>query len=123
MTRKARLVAKGTPLPGKPVRGSETGRPIMALLDLMSRRGLLRIVWELRHGPLKFRPLQQACGDVSPTLLNQRVKDLREARLLELTDQGYRLTALGQGLRRAFEPVSAWAEQWARELNVRGGQP
>ena len=117
MARKTRVTPKGLPLPGKPVRGSETGRPIMALLDLASRRGLLRIVWELRAGPLKFRPLQQACGDISPTLLNQRMKDLREAQLVEPSDEGYRLTALGQGLRRAFEPVSVWAEQWAQELN------
>ena len=27
-----------TPLPGRPVRGSDTGRPIMALLDLLGRR-------------------------------------------------------------------------------------
>jgi DNA-binding HxlR family transcriptional regulator len=45
------------------------------------------------------------------------MKDLREAQLVELSDEGYRLTALGQGLRRAFEPVSVWAEQWAQELN------
>ena len=105
-----------TPLPGGKVRGSETGRPVMALLDLASRRWLLRVVWELRNGPLKFRPLQAACGDVSPSLLNRRVKELREARLLELSDDGYRLTPLGHGLYRAFEPISAWAGQWAKDL-------
>ena len=30
------------------VRGSRTGRPIMALLDLLGRRWTLRILWELR---------------------------------------------------------------------------
>ena len=34
------------------VRGSRTGRPVMALLDLLGRRWTLRIVWELRDGPL-----------------------------------------------------------------------
>lgn len=112
-------VSKGTPLPGKRVRGSETGRPVMALLDLASRRGLLRVVWELRHGPLKFRPLQAACGAVSPSLLNRRVKELRDARLVDLSTEGYQLTALGHGLYRAFEPISAWADNWARELKKR----
>src|SRR5208282_722599 len=32
------------PKPGSPVRGSRTGRPLMALLDLLGRRWALRIV-------------------------------------------------------------------------------
>ena len=60
----------GTPRPGRPVRGSRTGRPIMALLDLLSRRWTLRVIWELREGRLTFRALQDACGGMSPTVLN-----------------------------------------------------
>ena len=62
-----------TPRPGRPVRGSRTGRPIMALLDLLSRRWTLRVIWELRGGRLTFRALQQACGGVSPSVLNERL--------------------------------------------------
>jgi len=44
------------PLPGRPVRGSSTGKPVMAALDLLGRRGSLRIVWELRDDAiLTFR--------------------------------------------------------------------
>ena len=113
---KKRAANTGTPLPGKRVRGSETGRPVMAVLDLASRKQLLRVVWELRDGPLKFRPLQEACGDISPSLLNRRVKELREARLVELSIEGYRLTSLGNGLYRAFQPISVWANEWAKSL-------
>jgi DNA-binding HxlR family transcriptional regulator len=95
----------------------------MALLDLASRRGLLRIVWELRHGPLKFRPLQASCGAISPSLLNRRIKELRDARLLELTTEGYQLSALGHGLYRAFEPISAWADGWVTELRKHPRKP
>lgn len=91
----------------------------MALLDLASRRQLLRAIWELRLGPLKFRPLQQACGDISPSLLNRRLKELREAELVELSMDGYRLTDLGIGLYRAFEPITAWADDWAASLKRR----
>ena len=66
-----------TPRPGRPVRGSKTGRPIMALMDLLGRRWALRVIWELRDGRLTFRALQEACGGVSPTVLNQRVRELR----------------------------------------------
>ena len=41
-----------TPRPGRPVRGSQTGRPIMALMDLLGRRWTLRVIWELRDGRL-----------------------------------------------------------------------
>ena len=75
------------PKPGKPVRGSKTGRPIMALLDLLGRRWVLRMGWELRDGrTLSFRGLQEACGGLSPTVLNQRLRDLREAGLVELAE-------------------------------------
>ena len=38
------------PVPGRKVRGSQTGRPLMAAFDLLGRRGVLRILWELRDG-------------------------------------------------------------------------
>jgi DNA-binding HxlR family transcriptional regulator len=114
--------AAGTPLPGRKVRGSRTGRPVMAALDLASRRGLLRVVWELRHGSLKFRALQAACGAMSPSLLNRRLRELRDARLVELSIEGYRLTELGTGLHRSFAPVSAWAERWAKALKMKAAR-
>ena len=49
-----------TPKPGTRVRGSRTGRPIMAALDLLGRRWALRILWELRAGALSFRALPEA---------------------------------------------------------------
>ena len=43
------------PVPGTPVRGSRTGRPLMATFDLLGRRWMLRVLWELRTGPIGFR--------------------------------------------------------------------
>jgi DNA-binding HxlR family transcriptional regulator len=51
-----------TPAPGRPVRGSTSGEPIMALLDLLGRRWALRVIWELRSEPLSFRELQERCA-------------------------------------------------------------
>jgi DNA-binding HxlR family transcriptional regulator len=53
------------PTPGKPVRGSRSGQPIMALLDLLGRRWAMRVIWELRESTLSFRQLQEACGGIS----------------------------------------------------------
>lgn len=96
------------------IRGSATGRPIMALLDLLGRRWALRLVWELREEPKRFRELQDAIG-ASPTIVNARLADLREAKLVELDpESGYRLTALGTELLRLFLPLHVWSEKWAK---------
>lgn len=101
-------------LPGLPVRGSRTGRPVMALLDLLGRRGALRLLWELRDGHAQsFRLLQASAGNMSPSVLNARLKELRSARVLELTAAGYALTAEGGELLHRLKPLHAWAERWA----------
>jgi len=97
------------------VRGSSTGRPIMALLDLLGRRWTLRIVWELRDVPLTFRALQDATGGISPSVLNARIGDLRTAMLIEQTDNGYALSKLGFELLGKFLPLLAWSEKWAKK--------
>ena len=98
----------------KKVRGSTTGRPIMALLDLLGRRWTLRIVWELREEPKRFRALQDLIG-ASPTIVNTRLAELREAKLVELDEAvGYRLTTLGNELLRLFLPLHLWSEKWAK---------
>ena len=101
------------PRPGTPARGSSTGRPIMALLDLLGRRWTLRAMWELRDGPRPFRALQERCDGMSSSVLNQRLAELREAGIVELAHRGYQLTAEGRELLAAFEPLNAWAARWA----------
>ena len=102
------------PKAGRAVRGSRTGRPIMALLDLLGQRWTLRVVWELRAGRLTFRALQEACGGVSPTVLNGRLKALRDSGLVDADDGGYGLTPLGGELLEVFMPVVEWSKRWAR---------
>ncbi len=98
----------------KRTRGSRTGRPIMVLLDLLGRRWALRIIWELREAPRRFRELQDAIG-ASPTIINTRLAELREARLVTLDEaSGYRLTPLGEELLRLLLPLHVWSEKWAK---------
>jgi DNA-binding HxlR family transcriptional regulator len=104
-----------TPKPGKRVRGSATGRPIMALLDLLGRRMALRILWELREGSLTFRALQQSAA-TNPSVLNARLAELREARLVEHGPDGYALTSRGRSLLATLLPLHTWAEDWAKAL-------
>src|SRR5260370_6676124 len=103
--------------PGRPARGSKSGRPIMVLLDLLGRRWTLRIVWELRDEPRRFRELQDLIG-ASPTIVNARLAEVREARLVELDERtGYRLTTLGSELLRLFLPLPGSSGQWAKSIS------
>ncbi len=107
------------PTPGVPVRGSATGRPVMALLDLLGRRWALRLVWELREGPLGFRALQERCDGMSSSVLNQRLAELRDAEVIAREQQGYRLTAEGRQLLAPLADLNAWAERWAERSRPR----
>jgi DNA-binding HxlR family transcriptional regulator len=106
-----------TPPPRRAVRGSRTGRPVMALLDLLGRRGTLRLLWELRDGhPQSFRLLRSSADDMSPSVMNGRLKELREAALVELADAGYLLTPAGLELIKHLKPLNRWADGWASGL-------
>lgn len=106
---------KATPKPGQHVRGSSSGRPIMAALDLLGRRGSLRTLWELRDGEARsFRELAERAA-LSPATLNTRLAELRATALVTL-DGGYRLTHSGRTLVAALAPLSAWSQDWQRAL-------
>ncbi len=91
----------------------------MALLDLVGRRWTLRIIWELHEAapePLTFRGLQARCEGMSSSVLNQRLGELRCARLISRTAGGYELTATGDDLLASLQPALAWSRRWARRL-------
>ena len=111
------MTARKVPLPGRPVRGSKTGRPIMALFDLMGRKAALRILWELRNGPMSFRALEQA-AETNPSVLNARLRELREAGIVDLGGGGYEHTKEGEKLLAALSPVESWAQGWARRRST-----
>jgi DNA-binding HxlR family transcriptional regulator len=105
------------PLPGKPVRGSNSGRPLMAALDLLGRRWTLRILWELRKAPCKFRDLQDRCDNMSPSVLSARLKDMQIQKLVGAhADGGWHLTAHGRSLLLVLAPLTDWAARWADDV-------
>jgi DNA-binding HxlR family transcriptional regulator len=112
-------------LPNNPVRGSATGRPIMALFDLAGRRWTLRVVWELSEAgePLTFRELKARCADMSSSVLTRRVAELREARLVIRRSNGYQLSDLGHSLVASMQPLLTWSRNWAAELERSDSHP
>ncbi|MEU1146143.1 winged helix-turn-helix transcriptional regulator [Streptomyces sp. NPDC005863] len=109
-----------TPRPGSSVRGSDSGRPVMAALDLLGRRWTLRILWELSQAPAGFRELQRRCERMSSSVLSTRLGELTGARVLTLHGDAYHLTPLGDDLVRALDPLNAWSRRWAEEVGSDG---
>ncbi|WP_310618996.1 winged helix-turn-helix transcriptional regulator [Flexibacterium corallicola] len=103
------------PQPGQPVRGSKTGAPVMALLDLLGRRWALGVLWVLaENAPCTFNALQAKCTGISPGVLNTRLKELKLANLIEQGESGYALTSQGAELFNMMEPLGMWAKYtWA----------
>lgn len=96
-------------------RTHEAKQAINTALELFQRRWTLRVLWELRDEAQTFRALQARCDEISPTVLNQRLAELRDAGLLLPGADGYALTAIGRELLEAFTPLTAWAVRWQRE--------
>jgi DNA-binding HxlR family transcriptional regulator len=89
----------------------------MAALDLLGRRWMLRVLWELRDGPLGFRDLQQRCDAMSSSVLSDRLAALRAARLVAKDDDDrHALTGIGRELLAAISPLSNWSDRWATSV-------
>jgi DNA-binding HxlR family transcriptional regulator len=90
----------------------------MALLDLLGRRWALRILWELREAQsLTFRELQARCGDISSSVLNDRLRELRDSGIVTTEPAGgYQLSDDGRDLLQALAPIDSWAKRWAKRI-------
>ena len=82
----------------------------MAVLDLLGRRWMLRVLWQLRDGPLTFRALREQCDAVSPSVLNTRLAEMRDAGLCrrvahDRDDDGESRVGIG-GAHSTFESAS-----------------
>lgn len=113
------MTARPRSVPGRSVRGSTTGRPLMAAMDLLGRRWTLRVLWELRAGPVGARALLAACEGLSSSVLYERLRDLTDASLVVQTDSGdYDLTKLGRELGDSLQPLDAWARRWSTAMDI-----
>src|SRR3546814_20363735 len=101
------------PKPGQPVRGSRSGAPIMALFDLLGRRWAMGVRWTLSEGgAMTFRELQERCETISPSVMKQRLRELKEAGIVRRTDRGQIPTALGERIYRTL--TTTWTARQER---------
>ncbi len=91
-------------------------RAFLSFLELVGRRWTLRIVWELRAGPLAFNELRRRAGGMSQSVLVTRLTELFGAGLVADTDGGYQITALGTGLLPELDRLRAYSDTWSRTV-------
>lgn len=84
------------------------------LLSLLEARYAMRVLWALRDGHAQtFRLLQDSVGGITPNTLNTRIKELREAGLIQHAGEGYFLTQAGADLSKRLAELPAFASKWS----------
>ena len=86
---------------------------ISQLLGLLEARYAMRVLWALKDGHGQtFRLLQDSVGGITPNTLNTRIKELREAGLVNHGSDGYIVTASGSDLLKRMNELPAFAAKW-----------
>jgi DNA-binding HxlR family transcriptional regulator len=100
---------------------SKDQEAVNQLFELLESRYAMRVLWALADGhPQTFRLLQDSVGGVTPNTLNTRIKELRDAHLVDHNGTGYRLTPQGADLVRRLGEVRGFASRWhQRRPNAR----
>jgi DNA-binding HxlR family transcriptional regulator len=92
---------------------SKENAAISQLLGLLEARYAMRVLWALRDGhPQTFRLLQDSVGGITPNTLNTRIKELREAGLMQHGSDGYSITASGSDLLKRMADLQGFAARW-----------
>ena len=83
------------------------------LLALLEARYAMRVLWALRDGhPQTFRLLQDSVGRITPNTLNTRIRELREAGLVQHNGDGYSVTPSGTDLLKRLADLQPFAAKW-----------
>jgi DNA-binding HxlR family transcriptional regulator len=108
------------------------GCPVMAFQKMISGKYKIRILWDLKDGPLRYGEIKSgllrgAVGsqEIAPRVLSRELKALANIGLIDRKDYGvvppkveYRLTRMGQ----SFIPVISVIQKWGmRHLRGEGG--
>ena len=108
------------------------GCPVAAFQKMISGKYKLRIVWDLKDGPLRYGEIRTGLlrglggsQEIAPRVLSRELKALAETGLIDRKDYGvvppkveYRLTPKG----RSFVPVIEAIKKWGtRHLSEIGG--
>ena len=107
---------QSVPRPGRPVRGSDSGRPLMAALDLLGRRWALRILWSFATVPSALGHCANGARTCLPACsTNGSQSSTPPASSRQNDAKHYELTEIGRALGKALAPLDRWAQRWAQD--------
>src|ERR1700704_6651248 len=98
------------------------GCPVAAFQRMISGKYRIRILWDLRDGPLRYGEIRsgllrgaEGTKEIAPRVLSRELKALTDIGLIDRKDYGvvppkveYRLTRMGQ----SFVPVISVIQKW-----------
>ncbi len=86
---------------------------MLAIMELLGQRWVLRVIWELEPGALGFLELRRRMGNCSSSMLSERLQQLVAAGLVVKNDTGaWELTVAGAALGQALSGLWDWSESW-----------
>jgi DNA-binding HxlR family transcriptional regulator len=105
--------------------------PVAMASEILCTRWTMVLMRELVAGTTRFNDLRRGVPKMSPTLLSQRLKELKTANIIERralkTEKGvfeYHLTEAGKDLRSVIEAVGFWGQKWVEsQLSLKNLDP
>jgi len=109
------------------------GCPVAAFQKMISGKYKLRIMWDLKDGPLRYGEIRSGLlrgadgtQEIAPRVLSRELKALAHGGLIDRKDYGvvppkveYRLTRKGQSFIPVIDAIRKWG---ARHLGQAGGE-
>ncbi|PRR90673.1 MULTISPECIES: winged helix-turn-helix transcriptional regulator [unclassified Bacillus (in: firmicutes)] len=88
-------------------------------VELLSKRWVALIVFQLLSGPQRFSEIEAALTNLSGRVLSERLKELESAGIVKREVFAetpvrieYSLTDMGRSLAPVFEEISKWSSEW-----------
>ncbi|MCM3037663.1 helix-turn-helix transcriptional regulator [Bacillus pumilus] len=88
-------------------------------VELLSKRWVALIVFQLLSGPQRFSEIEAALTNLSGRVLSERLKELEAAGIVKREVFAetpvrieYSLTDMGRSLAPVFEEIAKWSTEW-----------
>lgn len=110
------------------------GCPVAAFQKMISGKYKLRIIWDLKDGPLRYGEIRSGLlrgaggtQEIAPRVLSRELKALTQSGLIDRKDYGvvppkveYRLTRKGQSFVPVIAAIRTWGTRHLRDAGRDG---